>query len=148
MFKKLMKGISVLSLMLCTFCSLNMVSVTAANENNITPFARTYTVPVSKSFTETNTAIDKGNTVTFTFKLTGSYTVTESGVTSTVSNVNLSFSSVTVKLNGSTTSLINARISKVVKTNGSDSVSVTYTLQYKNSGSTNWIDLKTSTVVV
>ncbi|WP_294561751.1 hypothetical protein [uncultured Traorella sp.] len=35
MFKKIMKGISVLSLMLCTFCSLNMVSVNAANENNI-----------------------------------------------------------------------------------------------------------------
>lgn len=148
MFKKLMKGISVLSLMLCTFCSLNMVSVNAANENTITPFALTYTVPVSKSFTVTNSKIDEGNTVTFKFTLTGSYTVTESGVTSKVSNVDLSFSSVTVYLNGSKTSLINGRISKVVKTNGSDSVSVTYTLQYKNSGSTSWIDLKTDTVVV
>ncbi|WP_071441057.1 hypothetical protein [Traorella massiliensis] len=147
MIKKAVKIISILCLALGTFCTVNLTSVSAKSEN-VTPYALVTVRNVDKTITVNNTGIDPGNTVTFTYKLEGSYLLSNNGGFYSVSDVDLAFSSVSVKINGSSTSVIYGRIINVNRTIGSKNVTITYTLQYRFSGSSTWRTVEDKSITV
>lgn len=146
--KKILKLLSIFCLLTCIFVIVEPTHIQAKEVPTIEPFAIVTTVPISKTYTKTSTKADPGNTVSFTYTLSGSYKVTNNGGTSSVSNVNLSFGSVTVKINNSSTTTIIGRITNIDRNNNSNNVTITYTLQYRYRESSSWNTVGTYTVTV
>lgn len=101
-----------------------------------------------KDGTFSSTTIDPGNTLSFYVCCEGTYVVTNQNGFNSVSNVNVYFNPVKVSINGKPTSLVFGRISNINRTNNSTNVSITFTIQYRESGSSVWNNLRTVTWTV
>lgn len=146
--KKLLKLLSVFCLLTCMFVIVEPIQIQAKELPTVETRALVTTIPVNATYTKNSTKVDPGNTVSFTYTLSGSYKVTNNGGTSSVSNVDLSFGSVAVKINGSSTTTVFGRITNIDRRNNSSNVTITYTLQYRYRDSSTWSNVGTYTVTV
>ncbi len=123
--------------------------VEAALKDGVTPYAGQYRMQVDEDYSYVDaTVIDPGNRIEIFYRIYGSYLITNNGGVYSVSDVNLYVTIEGVKINGADTGLIVAKIASINRTNNSRSVTISFTLQYKNSGSAVYKDLERITKTV